>query len=232
MFALQLRGVHSLDRDAEGARHAEQVLAASNGLERRVIDLETGLRGYLITRDEAYLAPYLEARDSIPAKLDELGELVRNPAQARRVRALTAATDSYMRTYAAPVRANGLSMARVDVLDTTAAGKAKLDELRRMFAGFNAAEQALATARRGRAEASASGAGRLAATGLALSAVLLLLLAFYLRRHVLRPVHRVARRGEPARRRGPGRPCAVRRARRDRPARRRVQHHGRLAEPA
>ncbi len=125
-------------------------------------------------------------------RLDELRELVRVPAQARRARELAAAIDSYMRTYAAPVRANGLSMAPVDVFDTTAAGKAKMDDLRRRFASFNAAEQALAVARRSGAEASARSAGRLAATGLALSAVLLLLLAAYLRRHVLRPVHRVA----------------------------------------
>ncbi|MDP9134808.1 MAG: ATP-binding protein, partial [Actinomycetota bacterium] len=57
---------------------------------------------------------------------------------------------------------------------------------------FNDAETTLAVARRGRAAAGARRATRLAATGLAVSAVLLLLLAGYLRRSVLRPVHGVA----------------------------------------
>ena len=192
MFAMQLRSVGSLDRSAERARHAEVVLAASSGLERRVIDLETGLRGYLITRDETVLAPYLEARDTIPIKLEGLQGLIRVPAQAARARELATAIDAYMRTYAAPVRANGLSMTPADVIETTAAGMAKMDDLRRRFADFNAAEETLALARRDRAKASARRTARLAATGLALSVVLLLLLADYLRRRVLRPVHGVA----------------------------------------
>ena len=192
MFALQLRGVGALDRSSEGARHAEQVLAASSELERRVIDLETGLRGYLITGDEAFLSPYLGARDSIPAKLEGLQELIRVPAQAARARELATAIDTYMRTYAAPLRANGLSMTPDDVVDATAAGRAKMDDLRRRFAGFSAAEKALAVARRDLAAASARRAARLAGTGLALSAILLLLLAGYLLWQVLRPVHRVA----------------------------------------
>jgi len=72
MFAIQLAGVRSQDESAIAARHAEEVLKVSNGLERRVIDIETGLRGYLLTRREEYLVPYLEARDTVPAQLDEL----------------------------------------------------------------------------------------------------------------------------------------------------------------
>lgn len=70
MFALQLLGATQQHEMGESARHSEQVLRVSNGLERRVIDLETGLRGYLLTGQEAFLAPYTEARDSIPGQLD------------------------------------------------------------------------------------------------------------------------------------------------------------------
>jgi PAS domain S-box-containing protein len=192
MFAMELRGVGSQTRSAEAARHSDQVLAASNGLERRVVDLETGLRGYLITRDEAFLAPYLMARDSMPVQVARLQTLTRVPAQAARARGLAAAIDSYMRVYASPLRANGLSMTPGDVVDATAAGKAKVDDLRRRFASLDTAEEALAAARRDRAAASALRASRIAAGSLALSALLLLLLAGYLRRGVLRPVHGVA----------------------------------------
>ena len=84
MFALQLYGARQQHDAGESARHSEQVLRVANGLERRVIDLETGLRGYLLTRQEGYLEPYLEARAAIPAQLDELVALAHVPAQDRR----------------------------------------------------------------------------------------------------------------------------------------------------
>jgi two-component system, sensor histidine kinase and response regulator len=191
MFVMQLLGVGSLDRSAKAARHSEQVLAASSRLESSVIDLETGLRGYLITRDETFLAPYLKARDSIPGLLDRFQELVRTPSQAARAGELRVAIGAYIRTYAAPLRADGLSMTRAYVIDATAIGKDRVDSLRQRFAGLNRSEAALAAVRRGQAAASARRASRLAAAGLALSA-LLLLLGGYLRRQVLRPVQRVA----------------------------------------
>lgn len=79
MFAIQLLGVGSLNRSAKSAQHSERVLAVSSQLERRVIDVETGLRGYLITRDEAFLAPYLEARASMPERLKQFGSSTGRP---------------------------------------------------------------------------------------------------------------------------------------------------------
>ena len=100
--------MRSLGRSADSARHSEEVLHASNALERRVIDLETGLRGYLLARDERFLEPYVEARGAIPARLRR----ARRPrARARRRprhrRVLAADIDDYMRSYAAPLRAAG-----------------------------------------------------------------------------------------------------------------------------
>ena len=66
MFALQLYGARQQHKAGESARHSEQVLRVATGLERRVIDLETGLRGYLLTGQEGYLGPYLAARDTLP----------------------------------------------------------------------------------------------------------------------------------------------------------------------
>ena len=48
--------------------HSDQVLLRSNDLERKVIDLETGLRGYAITRDHVFLRPMLAAQKGIPRR--------------------------------------------------------------------------------------------------------------------------------------------------------------------
>src|SRR3954453_12419687 len=144
MFALQLRAVSELDATADGARHAEEVLGVSNALERRVIDVETGLRGYLLTRREVFLEPFDAGRAEIPGELDELQQLAAVPAQARRARELRAAVEAYLRTYAAPVRAHGATMPRSRLLDVSAQGKAQVDALRGRFDAFNAAEEGLA----------------------------------------------------------------------------------------
>jgi PAS domain S-box-containing protein len=192
MFALQVAGAREQHEAGDSARHSEQVLRVASGLERRVIDLETGLRGYLLTRDERYLEPYLEARASLPAQLAALVDLSHVPAQRRRALGLRAAIESYQRSYAAPLRANGLVMTRRDVLADSALGKRKVDAIRSRFAAFNGAEQRLAVVRRERWNARAERTTVIGAFGLVLSAALLLALAAYLRRRVLRPVQQVA----------------------------------------
>ena len=83
-------------------------------------------------------------------------------------------------------------MTRPDVVDASARGKQEVDEIRRRFAEFNAAEEHLAVARRRAGTSARRGrpAGR--RRGLLFSGSLLVALAAYLRRRVLRPVHRVA----------------------------------------
>ncbi len=192
MFVLQLMGARQQHDVGESARRSEQVLRVSNGLERRVIDLETGLRGYLLTGQEGYLEPYMDARGSIPGQLDSLIELARVPAQDRRARRLQTLIESYMRSYAAPLRANGLVMTRDDVLDSSTLGKRKVDEIRAEFAVFNAAQQRLAVSRLARWNERVERTTTLGGAGLVLSVLLLSALALYLRRSVLRPVQRVA----------------------------------------
>jgi PAS domain S-box-containing protein len=53
-----------------------------------VKDLERGHRGYLISGDPAYLEPYYTAEKAIPQELEDLEQLVKDPAQERRLRAV------------------------------------------------------------------------------------------------------------------------------------------------
>ena len=49
-------------RPSPDAAEPQQVLAVANELERLVIDLETGQRGFMITGDERVLRPWDDAR--------------------------------------------------------------------------------------------------------------------------------------------------------------------------
>ena len=56
--------------------HATRVVAKSEEVLKAMVDVETSVRGYVITTDSAYLVPYLEALQTLPAKRLELDSLI------------------------------------------------------------------------------------------------------------------------------------------------------------
>src|SRR5919204_6823819 len=82
VFAVLLHTVDvSRTRDAQ-ARHSADVLEAARGIEGSVIDLETGLRGYIIGQQTRFLDPYRQARATQRVRLQNLMRLVAdNPPQ-------------------------------------------------------------------------------------------------------------------------------------------------------
>src|SRR5438132_8450330 len=78
IFALLFFSIQDLRHDGDRARHSERVLAAANRLERLVLDLETGQRGYVISRQSQFLEPWRVARVAAPRQADALAALVRD----------------------------------------------------------------------------------------------------------------------------------------------------------
>ena len=95
MFVVLIRAVAEERDSADQAIQSQEVIAAANRLERLVLDLETGQRGYVITHDERFLQPWENARDAYPALTDALetdtGGGVNGQADA--AREITAAID-------------------------------------------------------------------------------------------------------------------------------------------
>lgn len=58
-FATLLLAIDSLRDASHEAQRSDQVAAAANDLELLTIGLETGQRGYLITGDRRFLAPWI-----------------------------------------------------------------------------------------------------------------------------------------------------------------------------
>ena len=72
--------------------HSERVIGDANQISKMSAEMETGMRGYIITKDEAFLAPYKSAAPRIEAELDSLLEEVSdNPQQVTRLRKVQAA---------------------------------------------------------------------------------------------------------------------------------------------
>jgi CHASE3 domain sensor protein len=81
--AVLLVSVADLRTSTRLARHSEEVLVAANQLERLVIDLETGQRGFVITGQERFLGPWRAAQIAVPGQASTLQRLVAgNPVQS------------------------------------------------------------------------------------------------------------------------------------------------------
>jgi PAS domain S-box-containing protein len=60
--------------------HATRVIAKSEEVLKSVVDVETSMRGYMITNDSAYLEPYLNALQILPRMRLELDSMVSRPS--------------------------------------------------------------------------------------------------------------------------------------------------------
>ncbi len=82
---------------AELQEHTFLVLAAADDFLSSVKDAETGQRGYLLTGEEIYLEPYLEALDTMAGQLAELRRLTQDSAvQQHRLDVIASLVDAKM----------------------------------------------------------------------------------------------------------------------------------------
>jgi CHASE3 domain sensor protein len=159
-----------------------------------VVDLETGPRGFLITRQERFLQPWRAAQAALPKTADNLEQLLAdNPEQQARAQRIAQAITSYVQDYSIPLvttaRQNPTA-ARSDAV--TDEGKRRIDAIRTEFDQLVATEQGLAAAREQRSDAVARRAIVAAAAGLAGSILLIVLFAGYLTRAIVTPLREVA----------------------------------------
>jgi len=191
-FATLLVAVSGLRRESSQARHAEQVISTANHLETLVLDLETGERGYVITRDRAFLEPMLTAERAYPGVADRLLQLV-DPSERATVVDLRRRIDEYDRVWARRV----VALARRDpaaarALVLTRGGKRRVDAIRTRFDGLLEREAARAASSRDDAERQGTYVIIVGATGLAASLVLIGGFAAFLVLRVVRPIRRVS----------------------------------------
>ena len=175
---------------ARMARHSAQVIAGANLAEKQLLDLETGARGFALTRDEQFLQPWRSARAALPRTTENLSALVADkPAQEALVQQLASGIRAYTDAYSIPL-VNAVR--RQDTPPPAAEGKRRVDAIRAQFARFDATEQGLADRRRAASDRAAARAVTVGVIVLVLGVALLLAFAAYLGRAVATPVRRVA----------------------------------------
>lgn len=123
--------------------HSQEVIGKANEISKYVADMEAGMRGYVITGDENFLATYTVSRPKVTAELDALTQLVGdNKLQVDRLNRVRAAHAEWL------AFTGGVIERRRANQDLTAAiksgrGKNLTDDTRSQFNAFIATEQAL-----------------------------------------------------------------------------------------
>ncbi|MET7419371.1 CHASE3 domain-containing protein [Dactylosporangium sp. NPDC005555] len=192
-FAAILLSVYQLRSAVLTVSKAERAVSAATTLERLLLDVEAGRRGFALTRDPALLVPWKEAQDQIPAQQEELTSAVAgNPAQADRIAALNVEVAAYLDDYADPSIATQEGAVPKNINDASIRdGQRKISALRAQFDNF-AGEQRLAV-EQGRREAMLAGQRALVAgiAGFATSLLAVAILTRSLAVMVVRPLHRL-----------------------------------------
>ena len=192
-FAVLLVALESMRDSGALARHSRVELSAANRLEKLVVDVETGQRGFVITHEPRFLAPWRVARSAFPVAGRRLLSLAADRGDYAQVSRLVHTVRSYMRSYSLPlVAAARRGDPDVKSVGATLRGKRLVDGLRARFNRYVATERHLLTARQADADAEAHRATVAASAGLVGSIVLIVLFASYLARAILVPIRRVA----------------------------------------
>jgi two-component system sensor histidine kinase/response regulator len=192
VFVAQLVAVVSLRDDTVSGRQTTDLLTTSNDTEISVLNMETGLRGFLLTREARFLAPYHLARSQLGPELDHLHALAMGTAERQQVDSIESAIRSYVSSYAQPLITTGGRLSQAQAAGVTAHGKRLLDSLRSQFSALEGAQLNERQRRRSQLASQSTETISIAAVGLAVSMVLLTLLGAYVLRSVLAPIRRVA----------------------------------------
>jgi len=136
--------VRQLLRLTDWVAHTESVIGETRLAEKLFVDMETGIRGYYLTKDKALLDPYYEAKNRVNAQFEKLKSLVAdNTDRSQQIDSLWADGKRWM-------------LSREALLDPSAvvndesirAGKNFMDEIRLKFTQLVEAEEVLKATRR------------------------------------------------------------------------------------
>jgi signal transduction histidine kinase len=204
-FAVLLLAVRDQRNSAELARQSQEVLVAASQVERLLVDIETGTRGYLLTGDDRFLQPAYAGEAGFAQASSELVGLTKITEQneaagglaaihvSGTAQAIKVKGESYIRDYFRPLvaAAEGGDPAARSV-EKAQLGRVMIDDIRSDSNTLAQTEQRIAAERDDRARENANQATIAAIAGLGGSVVLVGFFATYLSRAIVRPVRQAS----------------------------------------
>ncbi len=160
--------------------HSDQVISTARQLQRQIVEMDTDLRGYYLTGDQAFLDSYNDAKSRVPEQFDRLQFLTAdNPAQLQRLKAIEQSNTRWMDWAEAQIReGHKVSPSAKDLL----IGQEQMDQIRKQQRVFVAEEETLRHSRSVRAKVFNA---LVISSAVVLSLLVAILLFFFTRRELL-----------------------------------------------
>lgn len=184
------RNVEKSTEDAAWVSHTHEVMATLTKLLSALQDVETGQRGYIISGEESYLAPYNNAVSAVEVHRQHLAELVNdNPREASRVQALTPLIAEKLGAINDGIEARRRAdFATAQQVIVTGKGRKTMDDIRGVLRAMEESEQQLLAERAEQATAAARNATSTIFVGTGLAILLSALVGFLIARNVSVPL--------------------------------------------
>lgn len=175
------RSVQELLDSEHWVEHTWQVINQVEQILSSAVDAETGNRGFLLTDDPSYLAPYTSAVHDLPAELDRFTSLTSdNPSQQTRVAELRAVLEQRL-----TLLERGIDLRRsgdadsIEALVVSGTGKTNMDRVRSIADQMEREERRLLATRTSHAQSSALRARFAVGLASALDLILIVLMFRY-----------------------------------------------------
>ena len=188
--AVSYRSTTQLIEASEWRQHTYEVLGRLAEMESLALDMQNGVRGYVITGEERYLEPYQAALGSTDKVIREIRKLTDdNPRQQRRLDALEPLVKTRLDLARETVDATRTKGPEAGVqLVKTGKGRAFTNEIRGVIEQMNSEEQSLLQQRSEAAQSDADNAKRTIVLGTLAALALGMLAGFTLTRAIARPL--------------------------------------------
>ncbi len=149
--------------NSQWVTRSQTVVKASSALQRHIVDMETGMRGFLLTGNEVLLEPYYTAKSQLPAQFQQLEALVQDsPVQKRALQQIENTHARWVSTFAEvlitqkrnqnrennDLKNSGLLNLKNADNAVNSRGETMMESMREMFRGLNAIENQVSEARR------------------------------------------------------------------------------------
>jgi signal transduction histidine kinase len=193
VFVALILAISALQTATKQEARSKDVNASALMLEKLVLDVDAGVRGFVNTNKRSFLqeGPYKHARDQLPDSTKVFEQLAsREPRQRSNASSLATKIREYLRDYVVNVAL--FTQPGAIRLAQELEGKQRINEIRRLFTTFLTAEDLLARSRARSAETKSRHAIELGVTGLAGTAALMVLFGLYLASSIARPVREAA----------------------------------------
>ncbi len=156
---ITIKNIKGLIRDNEWVDHSNSVINQAKALEASAVDMETGMRGYLLAGEENFLEPYNNGEETFSHLASTLAKTVAdNPAQVTRIGEIQNTIDAWQTKVTEPNiklrREIGNAKTMDDIADLVGEkkGKSYFDKFRRQIETFVERESELMQERQATSE--------------------------------------------------------------------------------